>query len=211
MTRTFSKIAAALAMLSSTQPAFACGAEPYFGEICYYAFNFCPRNMTALNGSTLPIAQNSALFSLLGTTYGGDGKSTFAVPDLQGRQSVDAGSGPGRWVVALGEKGGAVEALARDTYLRGGADALIVTGFATGEAADLGRAARVRDAVDAPVLLGSGVTSLNLPEARRVADGAIVGTWLKQRGEITNPVDPERARALVERRDALAASTEGAG
>jgi len=107
MTRTFSKIAAALAMLSSTQPAFACGAEPYFGEICYYAFNFCPRNMTALNGSTLPIAQNSALFSLLGTTYGGDGKSTFAVPDLQGRQSVDAGSGPGRWVVALGEKGGA--------------------------------------------------------------------------------------------------------
>jgi membrane complex biogenesis BtpA family protein len=104
-----------------------------------------------------------------------------------------------------------VETLARDTFLRGGADALIVTGFATGEPADLGRAARVRDAVDAPVLLGSGVTSLNLAEARRVADGAIVGTWLKLRGEITNPVDPERARALVERRDALAAATEGAG
>lgn len=104
-----------------------------------------------------------------------------------------------------------VEALARDTFLRGGADALIVTGFATGEPADLGRAARVRDAVDAPVLLGSGFTSLNLPEARRVADGAIVGTWLKQRGEITNAVDQERARALVERRDALVASTEGAG
>ena len=106
MTRTFSKIAAALAMLSSTQPAFACGAEPYFGEICYYAFNFCPRNMTALNGSTLPIAQNSALFSLLGTTYGGDGKSNFALPNLQGSAPMHPGQGPGLSLHDLGETGG---------------------------------------------------------------------------------------------------------
>lgn len=98
-----------------------------------------------------------------------------------------------------------LETLARDTFLRGAADALIVTGFATGEPADLGRAARVRDSVDAPVLLGSGVTAFNLAEARRVADGAIVGTWLKQKGEITNPVDPERAQTLVKARDALVA------
>jgi microcystin-dependent protein len=60
-------------------PAFA-GAEPFLGEIETFAFNFCPVGWAPLDGRLLPISQNTALFSLLGTTYGGDGKTTFALP-----------------------------------------------------------------------------------------------------------------------------------
>jgi membrane complex biogenesis BtpA family protein len=91
-----------------------------------------------------------------------------------------------------------IETAARDTFRRGLADALIVTGSGTGEPADAALVARVAAAVpEARVLVGSGLTPQSLPETRRVAHGAIVGTWLKERGEIERPVDPERARALV--------------
>lgn len=80
--------------------------DPFVGEIRAVGFNFAPKGWALCNGQLLPIAQNTALFSLLGTFYGGDGKSTFALPDLQGRVVVDAGQGPGLSQRFIGEQGG---------------------------------------------------------------------------------------------------------
>jgi microcystin-dependent protein len=63
--------------------------ENYIGEICHFAFNFNPRGYMPCNGAILSISQNSALFSLLGTMYGGDGRQTFAIPDLRGKSPLD--------------------------------------------------------------------------------------------------------------------------
>lgn len=69
--------------------------DPFVAEIRVFPFNFPPKGWAYCDGSILPLSQNTALFSLLGTTYGGDGKSTFALPDLQGRAALGAGQGPG--------------------------------------------------------------------------------------------------------------------
>ncbi len=70
-------------------------AEPFLGEIQIYAFTYAPRNWAFCNGQILGIAQNSALFSLLGTTYGGDGRTTFNLPDLRGRAAIHTSDFPG--------------------------------------------------------------------------------------------------------------------
>lgn len=80
--------------------------ECYLGEIAMFGFNFAPRGWAAAQGQLLPIAQNSALFSLLGTTYGGDGRTTFALPDMRGRVAVGTGTGNGLTPKVLGRKGG---------------------------------------------------------------------------------------------------------
>lgn len=79
-------------------------SDPYVGEIRCFGFNFAPQNWAQCAGQLLPIAQNAALFSVLGTTYGGDGKTTFGLPDLQGRTPVGMGLGPGLANVAEGQK-----------------------------------------------------------------------------------------------------------
>jgi microcystin-dependent protein len=79
------------AVLASATPAQA-GFEPYIGDIVPYAFNFCPVGWVPADGRLLSIAQNTPLFALIGTIYGGDGVSTFAVPDLRGRVAVGDGS-----------------------------------------------------------------------------------------------------------------------
>jgi microcystin-dependent protein len=76
------------------------------GEIRLFAGNFAPRGWAFCQGQLLPIAQNAALFSILGTTYGGDGRNTFALPDLRGRSPMGWGSGPGLTPRALGEQVG---------------------------------------------------------------------------------------------------------
>ncbi len=73
----------AAALVGMAGPAFAQASEPYLGEIIYVGFNFCPAGWSTTQGQLLPIAQNQALFALLGTTYGGDGKTTFALPNLK--------------------------------------------------------------------------------------------------------------------------------
>lgn len=70
-------------------------SEPFLGEIKMFAGNYAPRGYAFCNGQVLPINQNQALFSLLGTTYGGNGQTTFALPDLRGRMPMHAGTGPG--------------------------------------------------------------------------------------------------------------------
>lgn len=80
----------------------------YIAEIRMFAGNFAPKGWAFCNGQLLPIAQNTALFSLLGTTYGGDGRTTFALPDLQGQMPIHPGQGPGLPYYYLGESLGGV-------------------------------------------------------------------------------------------------------
>jgi microcystin-dependent protein len=81
-------------------------ADPFVAEIRIFPFNFAPRGWAWCDGQLLPLSQNTALFSLLGTTYGGNGKSNFALPDLQGRAPMHPGQGPGLSLHDLGESGG---------------------------------------------------------------------------------------------------------
>ena len=80
--------------------------QPFLGEIRNFGFNFAPRGWASCNGQLLSIAQNTALFSLLGTTYGGNGQTTFALPDLRGRVPVGMGNGPGLSPIVQGEMAG---------------------------------------------------------------------------------------------------------
>ena len=82
--------------------------EPFLGQIIMFGGNFAPRSWAFCDGQLLSIQQNTALFSILGTTYGGDGRTTFGLPDLRGRVPVHAGNGPGPGLSAwrIGQKGG---------------------------------------------------------------------------------------------------------
>lgn len=81
--------------------------EPFIGEIRTFGFSFAPRDWTKCDGQTLPIQQNETLYSLLGTTYGGDGRTTFQLPDLRGRTALSFGAGTGLTNVPLGQSDGA--------------------------------------------------------------------------------------------------------
>ena len=81
-------------------------SEPFIAEIRIFAGNFAPRSWAFCDGQLLPISQNTALFSLIGTTYGGDGRTTTALPNLQGRAPMHPGTGPGLTTRRLGEKVG---------------------------------------------------------------------------------------------------------
>ena len=81
-------------------------ADPFVAEIRIFPFNFAPKGWAFCDGQLLPLSQNTALFSLLGTNYGGDGKSNFALPDLQGNAPMHPGQGPGLSLHDLGESSG---------------------------------------------------------------------------------------------------------
>lgn len=89
------------------RPLKRAGLEPFIGEIIMFGGDFAPRGWALCDGQLLPINQNQSLYSLLGTTYGGDGKATFALPDLRGRFPLHPGLGPGLTPRGLGETGGA--------------------------------------------------------------------------------------------------------
>lgn len=81
-------------------------ADPFVAEIRMFPFNFAPKGWAFCDGQLMPISQNTALFSLLGATYGGDGKSTFALPNMQGNAPINHGQGPGLSDRFIGEEGG---------------------------------------------------------------------------------------------------------
>ncbi len=81
-------------------------SEPFLAQIVMFGGNFAPRGWAFCSGQILPISQNQALFSLMGTTYGGDGRTTFALPELRGRFAMHAGSGPGLTPRPLGQRSG---------------------------------------------------------------------------------------------------------
>jgi len=98
--------------------------DPFVAEIRIFPFNFAPSGWAFCDGQLLPIAQNTALFSLLGTTYGGDGKSNFALPDLQGRAPMQPGQGSGLSLRNLGESAGVDAVTLLQSQLPGHAHAL---------------------------------------------------------------------------------------
>jgi microcystin-dependent protein len=91
--------------------------EPYVGEVRLLAFNFCPNGWLEANGALLPISENEILFQLYGTTWGGDGETTFALPDLRGRTPIAVGQGPGLSSRQIGEAGGAETATLEQSQL----------------------------------------------------------------------------------------------
>lgn len=114
MTRTFrsallAAAAAAAVGAGFAAPAAACIDTPYIGAVCFFAGNFCPQGYLPADGRLLAIQQNPALYSIVGTIYGGDGKSTFALPDLRGRGPIGPGTGPGLAPVTLGQPVGSAQ------------------------------------------------------------------------------------------------------
>lgn len=105
MVRKFTIAAALTSALIAAAPSAYAGPEEHLGEIITVGFNFCPRGTLEADGRLLPISENTALFSLLGTMYGGDGRTTFALPDLRGRTIIGAGQGPDLPNYAVGQKG----------------------------------------------------------------------------------------------------------
>jgi microcystin-dependent protein len=102
-------------------------ADPFVAEIRIFPFNFAPRGWAWCDGQLLPLSQNTALFSLLGTTYGGDGKSNFALPDLQGRAPMHPGQGPGLSLHDLGETGGSETVTLLESEIPAHSHALMAT------------------------------------------------------------------------------------
>lgn len=92
-------------------------SEPFIAEIRIFAGNFAPRGWAFCNGQLLPVSQNTALFSLIGTTYGGDGRTTTGLPDMQGRAPMHPGRGPGLTSRRLGQKGGEETETLSDTQM----------------------------------------------------------------------------------------------
>lgn len=95
-----------LSMMAQTYSSTVKADEPYLGEVRWFAGNFAPRGWAKCDGQLLPINQNDALFSLLGTYYGGDGRTTFALPDMRGRSMLSSGTGPGLSNKRLGARSG---------------------------------------------------------------------------------------------------------
>lgn len=99
-------LAASVAGAVHSTSVIACNAEPFLAEVCPVAFNFAPRGWAFTHGQLLAVSQNDALFSVIGTIYGGDGRTTFALPDTRGRVVIGAGQGLGLQNYPLGAKGG---------------------------------------------------------------------------------------------------------
>ncbi|MGZ5216241.1 MAG: phage tail protein [Caldimonas sp.] len=108
---------AALSLSAVPGTASAQASDPFIGQIMCAGFNFAPRGWAELNGQLLPIAQNTALFSLLGTQYGGNGQTTFALPDMRGRVLIHAGAGPGLTLRDQGESAGSEQVTLNNAQL----------------------------------------------------------------------------------------------
>ena len=121
-------------------------AEPFVGEIRVWAGSYAPRGYAFCDGQLLPIVQTTSLFSILGTTFGGDGRTTLGLPDLQGRAPMHPGRGPGLTPRRLGQKGGQIEVTLTDAQMPAHAHALLGTNAAGGLATPVGnRIARSPD------------------------------------------------------------------
>lgn len=126
-------VALAGGIAAFSTPAAACGIEPYIGEICTYAFDWCPQGYMAADGRTLQINQYPALFALVGFQYGGDGKTAFGIPDLRGRVVVGTGAGNGLAPVKLAQPFGQQAVTPGTVQVAGGKAPDPVVGVATSQ------------------------------------------------------------------------------
>jgi len=147
-------------------------SEPFIAEIKIFAGNFAPRGYAFCNGQLLPIAQNTALFSLIGVTYGGDGRTTMGLPNLQGRAAMHPGNGPGLGAYRLGERGGASTATLTATelpshshQLRGSSAETEEEGTADPTNASLGTVAATAALYGTPASPGVAMSGASLPSA----------------------------------------------
>jgi microcystin-dependent protein len=104
---TLGAVALAVGALALPSKAMACSPDPYLGGMCAFGGNFAIRGWATTEGQLLSISSNTALFSILGTTYGGDGRTSFGLPDLRGRSAIGIGRGAGLADYRLGQRGGA--------------------------------------------------------------------------------------------------------
>ena len=106
--------------------------DPFIGEIRLFPYTFAPRGWALCSGQILSIAQNTALFSLIGTIYGGDGRTTFALPDLRGRVAISAGQAPGLSAYDVGEAGGVESVSLAESQMPAHNDKVKVNGATSG-------------------------------------------------------------------------------
>ena len=104
-------------------------SEPFVAEIRIFAGNFAPRGWAFCNGQILPVAQNTALFSLIGTTYGGDGRTTTALPNLEGRAPMHPGRGPGLTSRRLGQRTGSENVTLSESQMPNHTHSMMANGF----------------------------------------------------------------------------------
>jgi len=167
-------------------------SNPFIGEITIFAGNFAPRNWAFCNGQLLNIAQNSALFSILGTTYGGDGRTDFGLPDLEGRAAMHPGSGPGLTSRRLGERGGVTKVTLTSAQIpahshsvtasNAAADSGDPAGRFPANTGSVNRYASSTDIDDMTELLAVGASSVQPHENRQPYQGlnyiiALIGTF----------------------------------
>lgn len=130
--------------------------DPFIGQIMMFGGNFAPRGWALCNGQLLSIAQNTALFSILGTTYGGDGRTTFALPDLRGRAPIHAGTGPGLSTRKLGQRSGVEDVVLNHLQMPSHSHIMNVSGL--------------KGAVNIPVNTGEGEEDESNPGAGVLAN-----------------------------------------
>jgi microcystin-dependent protein len=145
-------------------------STPYLSEIAIFAFNFAPKGFAFCNGQLLPITQNQALFALIGTTYGGDGITTFALPNLQGASLVGMGSASGLASIVLGESGGETNVTLTQAQLPSHSHTLIAQGTAA-NSQDPGAGFLAVQRDNAYLAPGSATTALS-PTALSVVGGS---------------------------------------
>ena len=112
--------------------------DPFVAEIRIFPFNFAPKGWAFCDGQILPLSQNTALFSLLGTTYGGDGKSNFALPNMQGNAPMHPGQGPGLSLHDLGETGGSDTVSLLESEIPSHSHALMASGTNSSKPSPIG-------------------------------------------------------------------------
>lgn len=139
-------------------------SEPFIAEIRIFAGNFAPRGWAFCNGQLLPIAQNTALFSLIGTTYGGDGRTTTALPDLQGRSVMHPGRGPGLTDRRLGQKGGVSSVTLAESQIPNHAHSMYLNGSITGDSNNPANKLFAQSAVPEASIYASSSPTQNIDE-----------------------------------------------
>lgn len=147
--------------------------DPFVAEIRIVPFNFAPKGWAFCDGQLMPISQNTALFALLGTTYGGDGKSTFALPDLQGSTALHPGQGQGLSLRDLGEIGGAQTVALIISEMPAHTHTANAVGVTSTTAAPSNQTALARSVNGSAYAAGGGALQQLAPEALPISGGSL--------------------------------------
>jgi microcystin-dependent protein len=148
-------------------------ADPFVAEIRIFPFTFAPKGWAFCDGQLMPLSQNTALFALLGTTYGGDGKSTFALPDLQGNSALHPGQGQGLSLRDLGEMGGSDTVTLLVSEIPAHSHAANAVGVVSTTAAPSSQTALARSVNGSAYAAGGGALNALAPQALPPAGGSL--------------------------------------